>query len=190
MLFNFPLITYSHSVIIEAIASLKGELAGKEVELGVLLSSQTEQNPQVRALREGIAQLKEQLARLVRIPEDKKVTEDIFLSTSEVPELGIQYARLLRDFKVQETLFELLTQQHEMAKITEAKNTSTIQVLDAGVAADKKSKPARALIVLLATFVVGFLAVLYAFIREYGQQMGDGDRQLWSEIKKESILKK
>ena len=171
------------SVIIEAIASLKGELASKEVELGVLLASQTEQNPQVKALREAIVQLKEQLSRLVLSPEGEKVTEDIFLSTSEVPELGIQYARLLRDFKVQETLFELLTQQHEMAKITEAKNTSTIQVLDEGVVADKKSKPKRSLIVLLATFVVGFLAVLFAFIREYGQRMSAEDRIMWQEVK-------
>ncbi len=171
------------TAIIEAIASLKGDLASKEVQLGVLLSSQTERNPQVIALREGVLQLKEQLSQLEHSPEGKKVSGDIFLVTSALPGLGVQYARLLRDFKVEEALFEMLTQQHEMAKITEAKNTSTIQVLDEGVVADKKSKPSRSIIVLLATFIVGFFAVLFAFIREYGQRMSDEDRIIWQEVK-------
>ncbi len=171
------------TAIIEAIASLKGDLASKEVELGVLLSSQTEQNPQVIALREGVLQLKEQLSQLEHSPEGEKVSGDIFLATSAIPGLGVQYARLLRDFKVEEALFEMLTQQYEVAKITEAKNTSTIQVLDEGVVADKKSKPSRSIIVLLATFVVGFFAVLFAFIREYGQRMSDEDRIIWQEVK-------
>ena len=178
------------NAIIEALSTFKGELASKEVELGVLLSMQTEQSLQVKALREGINQLKKQISLLEEPAKGKTAVSDIFITTSAVPELAVQYSRLLRDFKVQETLFELLTKQYEMAKITEAKNTSTIQVLDDGVAADKKTKPMRVLIVFLATFIVGFFAVLYAFVREYSQQMGDKDRQIWQEIKKESAFKK
>lgn len=178
------------SAIIDAISRLKGELASKEVELGVLLSSQTEQNPQVMGLREGIFQIKEQLSRLERSPKGRKVSDDIFLSTSEVPELGIQYARLLRDFKIQETLYELLIKQYEVAKINEAKNTSTIQVLDEGVEADKKSKPRRSMIVIALTFVAGFCALIYAFIREYGQRLESEDQKLWNEIKNQMRLRK
>jgi len=178
------------SAIIEAIAQLRGELASKEVELGVLLSSQTDQNPQVIALREGIAQVKEQIARLERSPEGKKVSDDIFISTSDVPELGVQYARLLREFKVQETLYELLTKQYEVAKINEAKNTSTIQVLDSAIVSDKKSKPRRSMIVLAVTFVMGFCSLIFAFIREYGQRMEMEDRLLWLQIKENLSLRK
>ncbi len=178
------------TAIIEAISQLKGELASREVELGVLLSYQTEQNPQVKSLREGVAQLKEQIRKLERSPAGKKITDDIFIATSDVPELGIQYARVLRDFKVQETLFELLTKQYEIAKINEAKDTSTIQVLDEGAVPDRKSKPKRSLIVLLATFVVGFMAVLFAFVREYSQKMPDEDRGRWEEIKSAMRLRK
>jgi uncharacterized protein involved in exopolysaccharide biosynthesis len=178
------------TAIIEAIARLKGELASKEVELGVLLSMQTEQNPQVKKVRSSIAQLKDQLAKLERKPEGQNIPDDIFLATSAVPELGMKYARLLREFKIQETLFELLTKQYEMAKIQEAKNTSTLQVLDDAVPADKKSKPRRSLIVLVATFVVGFFAVIWAFMREYGQRMPDEDRKMWKEIKSELSLRR
>ena len=152
------------SAIIGAIASLKGELASKEVELGVLLSSQTEQNPQVVALREGIIQIKEQISKMERSPQGKKGSDDIFLATSEVPELGVQYARLLRDFKVQETLFELLTKQYELAKINEEKNTTSIQVLDNAVPSDGKTKPNRFAIVGLFTFCAFFISVLISFV--------------------------
>ncbi len=178
------------SAIIDAFATLKGELASKEVELGVLRSSQTDQNPQVKALREEITQIREQISQLEQSHDGKTSSADIFLATSEVPALGIQYARLLRDLKVQETLYELVTKQYEVAKISEAKNTSTIQVLDAAMVPDKKSKPRRSMIVLAATFAMGFFALIFAFIREYGQRMDKEDRLLWQKIKENISLKR
>lgn len=171
------------TAIIDAISKLRGELASKEVELGVLLTSQTEQNPQVRALREGIGQLKSQLRKLEGSSEGKKISQDIFITTADVPDVGLQYARLLRDFKVQETLFELLTKQYEVAKVSEAKNTSSLQVLDDAAVPDRKSKPKRALIVLMVTVTAGFMAVLWAFVHEFGARMNDEDRQRWHEIR-------
>lgn len=170
--------------VIEAISRLKGELASKEVELGVLRSYQTDQNPRVKALREAIAQLKEQIDRMQRSSKGKGA-EDVFIATSEVPELGLQYARLMRDFKVQETLYELVTKQYEMAKINEAKNTSEIQVLDQAFVPDRKSKPKRALIVILATFVVGLLTGFTALILDFSKQMEGEDRVRLQAIRRE-----
>ena len=92
----------------------------------------------------------------------------------------------MRDFKVQETLFELLTKQYEISKINEARNTSTIQVLDHATVPDKKSKPKRALIVFLITFSAGFLAVISAFVGDYLTKMPEEDRDRWAEIKREA----
>jgi uncharacterized protein involved in exopolysaccharide biosynthesis len=75
-----------------------------------------------------------------------------------VPELALQYARLFRQVKVQETLFTLLTSQYEQAKIAEARDTPTVQVLDTGIPADKKSRPR----ILLNTAVAGVLAFMIA----------------------------
>lgn len=178
------------TAIIEAIAKLKGELASREVELGVLRSYQTEQNPQVKAVRESIAQIREQIQQLEKSPDGQKAAGDIFIATSEVPEIGVQYARLLRDFKVQETLFELLTRQFEIAKIEAAKNISPIQVLDPAAAPDMKSKPRRSLIVLLATLVAGFLTVIGIFLFEYGRRMSDDDRRRWEAVKQALRLRR
>jgi uncharacterized protein involved in exopolysaccharide biosynthesis len=171
------------SAVIEGIAKLRGELASKEVELGVLLTSQTEQNPQVRALREGVGQLRNQLHKLEESSAGKKVSDDIFIAMSDVPDVGLQYARLLRDYKVQETLFELLSKQYEVAKINEAKNTSSLQVLDEAVVPDRKSKPKRRKTVTLATLVAGVLTVYLAFIREKVERMNEKDRQRLNEIR-------
>lgn len=171
------------SAIIEAISNLKGELASKEVELGVLLSYQTEQNPEVRSLREVIAQLKGQLRRMEQSPAGSKIADDIFITTASVPDLGIQYARHLRDFKAQETLFELLTKQYEVTKFNAAKNTSPLQVLDEAVVPDRKSKPKRELIVTVATFAAGLIAVLAALVREYWQRMSEADRLRWRAVR-------
>lgn len=168
--------------IIEAISELKGELASKEVALGVALSTQTEQNPQVKALREGIAQIKEQMRKWERSSAGKKVSGDIFITTADVPEMGVRYARLLREFKVQETIFELLTRQYEVAKIEEAKNTSTIQVLDPAGVPDRKSKPHRIRVVLVMTILAGFMAVFFAFVRGRIEQIDKENRQRWKEI--------
>ena len=178
------------SAIIGAIATLKGELASKEVELGVLLASQTEQNPQVAALREGIVQIQEQISKMERSPQGKNVSGDIFLATSEVPELGLQYARLLRDFKVQETLFELLTKQYEVAKISEAKNTSTIQVLDPATPPDRKSKPKRVMMVVLVTVLACLVAIVIALVRGLGSRLEGEDHQRWEQIKSQLWIKK
>ncbi len=172
--------------VIDSMSRLKGQITAREVELGVLLTSHTEQNPQVRALREGIAQLRAQLRNLQGSSPGARQSADIFITTAEVPDLGLQYARLLREFKVQETLYELLTNQYEVAKINEAKDSWPLQVLDRAYPPDEKSKPRRSRIVLLATFAAGMLAVMGAFVRE---MLDKADQELCREIKAAASIK-
>ena len=168
--------------VIEAIAELKGQLASKEIQLSMQSSFKTEQNLEIRSLQQAIGEIKAQITKLTQ-PSSEVAGEDVFVSTAGMPELGVQYPRLLRDFKVQETLYGLLTQQYELAKISEAKNTSTIQVLDEAVPADRKSKPKRTRIVLVTTFLAGLLAVFTVFILEAGDRMSAEDQQRWRKIK-------
>ena len=77
-------------------------------------------------------------------------TGNIFHSFSDIPELGTQLLRLKRELSIQNTLFTFLTQQYEEAKIQEARNTPTVQVLDIAVEPENKYKPFRVLIVLFS----------------------------------------
>src|SRR3990172_4270122 len=155
--------------VIEAMGTVKGHLMAKEVELQTLLSYATPNNPQAEILSTQVKELSERLREL----EEGKTNpgspsqKDIFIPTAKIPNLSLQYARLLRDAKVQQTLYELLTQQYEMARIQEAKDTPTVQVLDEAKVPERKSKPSRRQIVMLATITAGFFAIFLAFFLEY-----------------------
>jgi len=71
-----------------------------------------------------------------------------------------------REFKYQETLFELFAKQFEMAKVDEAREGATIQVLDAAQPPELKSKPRKALIAVLACLATGFALLLFVFVRQ------------------------
>lgn len=150
--------------IITAVAELRAQLAAKEVELSAMRAYATEQNPDYRQLREVVYGLRAQLAKVESNTSAAKGS--IFVPTGKVPEVGLEYIRKLRDVKYQETLFELLSKQFEMAKIDEAKDSAIIQVVDKALPPDKKSKPKRAVIVVLTTLLAFFIGILIAFYRE------------------------
>ena len=86
---------------------------------------------------------------------------------TNVPDLALQFGRLFRQVKVQETLFTLLTSQHEQAKIAEARDTPTVQVLDPAVPADKRSRPRLLLNLAVAGVLSLGVGVFLAFFLNY-----------------------
>jgi uncharacterized protein involved in exopolysaccharide biosynthesis len=73
---------------------------------------------------------------------------------------------LSRDAKIKEMLFELLTREYEIAKIEEAKSMPTIQVLDRAEPPERKCKPRRIQMVLLAGVTSLFVGVIVVLGRE------------------------
>ena len=149
-------------VIIETIGEVKGQLMAKEVALETLSSYATSENPLVGVLKTEVDGLRRRLDEL----SAGRVGKDIFIPTEKIPDIALNYARLLRDVKIQETLFTLLTQQYEMARIQEGKDSPTVQVLDTATPPDKKSKPKRGMIVAVSTLSGLLGSVIYAFLRE------------------------
>jgi uncharacterized protein involved in exopolysaccharide biosynthesis len=78
----------------------------------------------------------------------------------------VPYADLYRRVKVQETVFELLTQQYEMARIEEAKDLPVISVIDAPGIPEKKSFPPRVIFTLVFTFFVFAASSVLLLLRE------------------------
>jgi uncharacterized protein involved in exopolysaccharide biosynthesis len=171
----------------ETITGLKGEWASNGMELqGADLKY--EQTMQGNRLRDGVVSLKNQR----REPEQsaarnagKKVPGDIAVVPAAVSEMGLQYSKLWRDFRIQETLHEFLSLKYEEAKIEEANGSPVVQILDVASVPDKKSRPIRSLIVLLATFGAGCFVILAAFIREYIAFMPQNDCETWQQIKRQ-----
>lgn len=152
-------------VLIAAAANLRAEIAGKEVQLGAMRTFATVNNPEYVRLQQEISGLRAQL--------NKSETGmnlgrgDISVSTSRMPEVGLEYVRKLRDVKYNEAIFEVMSKQFEIAKLDEAKDSGTLQVLDDAVEPDRKSKPKRTLMVLMGAVLGGFLALCRAFYKEW-----------------------
>ncbi|MFH0809673.1 MAG: Wzz/FepE/Etk N-terminal domain-containing protein [Pseudomonadota bacterium] len=154
------------NAVISMFANLKTRLAANEVALSSLLSYATPNHPEVEVLRAEIAELKRQLTK---VETGGSGRSDLLLPSDTVPGVGVQYARLLRNVKYQEALWELLIQQYEMARIQEAKDTPTVQILDVGQVPQKKCKPRRTVIVLVLTAAALILGILIAFVLEYAE---------------------
>ncbi|MEN2984820.1 MAG: GumC family protein [Dictyoglomaceae bacterium] len=86
---------------------------------------------------------------------------------SQLPSLGLELGRLMREVKVQETIYTLLTSQYEQAKVNEAKENIVVQVVDYAVPPVKKSKPSTTLNVLIAGVSSIFLGIFLSFFLNF-----------------------
>ena len=86
--------------------------------------------------------------------------------------------------KTQEAILGQLTNQYEVTKLSEAKESSSFQVLDPAEAPTKKSKRKRSLIVNLATVTAFFISVFASFIGEFLERMSAEDRERLADIRK------
>lgn len=151
------------TALMEAVANLRAEVAAKEVALRSARTFGTTQNPQVQRLQAELAGLRDQLARL----EAQSGTEVGLVPLKNLPDAGLEYARLLRDLKFNETLHGLLLRQYEQARMSEANEPTVIQVVDEAVVPDKRIKPKRTLMVVLATVLGGFISLFGAFVLDF-----------------------
>jgi uncharacterized protein involved in exopolysaccharide biosynthesis len=144
--------------ILEPSAQLRAQIALREVQLGAIRIFATDQHPDIARLQHEIASMKRELTKL----EGGDGKAEPLPTTSA----GYENLRRFRDMKFLERLAELLTQQFEAAKIDEAKDISIVQVLDKAVEPDRKSKPMRIAIVLVAGLLAAVISVIWAFILE------------------------
>ena len=136
--------------IIEGIGRLRAMIAAKEVEATVLRSFATSQNPDLQRVEEEIRALRSELEK---VETSKGHGFDPLMPSGRVPEMGAEYLRKLRKLKYNETLYELLSKQYELAKLDEARDAVVIQVIDRAVPPERKSRPERAMIVIVSAFL-------------------------------------
>jgi uncharacterized protein involved in exopolysaccharide biosynthesis len=131
----------------EAYARLKAEATAAEVRLQVLRGSLADDTPEVRQQQAGLAALREQLARTAQASDAAG---------------GADYIGKYREFKYQETLFELYARQFELARTDESREGTLIQVVDPATPPEKKSRPKRSVVTL--TSALGALLALTALV--------------------------
>jgi uncharacterized protein involved in exopolysaccharide biosynthesis len=147
--------------MVEAAAILQGQLIAVQAELSGLQQIYANTNVRVRAAEARVNELKKKLNEIgdAGTQGDLKNDNSLYPSIRKLPLLGVTYADLYRQTKIQETVYQLLTQQYELAKVQEAKEIPIVKVLDAALVPTKKSFPPRAVIIVLGT-ILGIALVM------------------------------
>jgi uncharacterized protein involved in exopolysaccharide biosynthesis len=149
--------------MVEAAATLQGQLIAAQAELSGLRQIYTNNNVRVRAAEARMGELQKRLNEIGGAGTQSELKNDnsLYPSIRKLPLLGVTYADLYRQTKIQETVYELLTEQYELAKVQEAKEIPTVKVLDAAIVPTKKSFPPRAVIVVLGTMLGTTLTITW-----------------------------
>jgi uncharacterized protein involved in exopolysaccharide biosynthesis len=169
--------------MIEAAATLEGQLIAAETELQGLKQLYANGNVRVRATQARVEELRQQLGKNVSGNSNGLATangldrQSLFPSIQELPALGVGYADLYRNTKIQEAVFQTLTQEYELAKVQEAKETPSVKVLDPPDVPEKKSFPPRLLIVTLGAILAIASSVSWVFDERAWDRAGQEDPQ-------------
>jgi len=150
---------------VEAAGKLQGELIAAESELSGLKAQYTDDNMRVREVRGRIDELQRQLRKMSGVGDNVNgadLTADQLLpSVRKLPLLGFTYYDLYRQVTMQDTIYETLTKQYELAKVQEAKEIPPIKVLDEPDVPERKSSPHRAIIVVLGFLLSAFAGITW-----------------------------
>jgi len=154
--------------MIEATATIQAQIMAQEVQLQVMGTYLASNNPEMARIQSSISELRKQLQIMESGKSGKEHLPGDRLrpAITSVPALALEYGRMTRDLKVQETLYALLVSQYEQAKLSEARDTPTVQVLDPAIPAERKSRPKISLNVLIAGMMSLLIGIFWAFIRE------------------------
>ena len=179
--------------MVETEAQLVGNLVAAQSELESLQQIYTNNNIRVRTLRARVSALKHQVENMSGNKADLKSDESQiagdFPSIRKLPLLGVQWANLYRETKIQEAVYELLTQQYEMSKIQEAKEIPTVKVLDPPGVPEKKSFPPRIIIVILGSILSFVFAGVFVLASSTWRSSQSPEKmlatQIWKEIRDE-----
>lgn len=161
---------------IEAVAQLQAKLTAAEIQLQVMQSYLSPDNPDVIKME---LQIKEMEKQISKMEYGKNTTAGDTNSTFnplnpafvKMPGLGLDLARLIREVKTQEALYTLLVSQYEQAKIQESRDTPTVVVLDKAVLPERKIKPKILINIMLALVASAFISIFLAFFLDHLQTL-------------------
>jgi len=128
-----------------AVAQLTAQLTSQEIQLDVLRRTFADSSQEVKSLQQAVAVLRDKIARLQGNGGSGSLP-----GFEQIPERGQEYLHLMRKFKTAEAVHDMLVKQYEVAKLNSENDVSTIQVIQKALVPERKSKPLRRKIVLIA----------------------------------------
>ena len=179
---------------IVAAANLSTDIYQIEIELGIKEKTFGKNHTEIRALKSELNEYRKNLHRLFEESENPVEggiagdEDKLFIPFSKAPEVEIEFIRVKRELEVQNTIFEMLTTLYEQAKIEEAKDTPTIQVLDKAIPPEKKYKPRRALMVTVWSGLALVFSIILAFLFDYMERVSSAGNKNSEKVNKLKML--
>ena len=155
-------VAFQSRATLESDFKLREEIIEARSQLAGLEQTYSKDNVRVLTARARLAALQQQMDKAnggtnTTAPSGN---DPSYPSTEELPALGVTYSDLDRRLRMDEQVWEALTKQYEQSKVQEAKEIPTVRVLDPANLPQRKSGPARTVIVLFGTFLSFFAAVI------------------------------
>jgi capsule polysaccharide export protein KpsE/RkpR len=166
--------------MVDAGAKLQGQLIVGESELDSLRQIYGNENVRVRAAEARNSILRRELTRESEQGSQTAYSVDIegthpYPALRQLPQLGVRWANLYRDVRIHETVFDLLSEEYETARIEEAKSIPTVSVFDAPGIPEKKSGPYRVLIILTSTLLSLIMTGIFLLMKRTWLEMSEDD---------------
>ncbi|HEV2578135.1 MAG TPA: lipopolysaccharide biosynthesis protein [Acidobacteriaceae bacterium] len=175
-------ITAQTRAMVDVGARLQGEIVAERSGLESMRQVYTDDNIRVREAEARIGVLQRELNKLAgssspdasaALPE--QTAGELYPPLRQLPRLAVRYVDLYRRVKVQEAVFELLTQQYEMSRIEEAKDIPVVRVIDPPGIPEKKSFPPRVILSAVLTFLAFAAASALLLLRERWANVDNAD---------------
>lgn len=163
--------------IVETIARLRAQISAKEIQLNSMRAFVTETNVEFVRTQQELVSLRAELSRL-----ENGGAGNGSVKGNESSQ-GFESIKLLREVKYRQMLYELLAKQYEVARLDEAKDLSSLQVLDAAVEPERRAKPKRGFIVIGSTLLGLLAGIAGAFILELRRRATAENQKKWKELK-------
>jgi capsule polysaccharide export protein KpsE/RkpR len=156
--------------MVDAGAKLQGQLIVGESELDSLRQVYGSGNVRVRAAEARNSILQRELERESGYSGRETQDTDIdathpYPALRQLPQLGVRWANLYRSVRIHETVFDLLSEEYETARIEEVKSIPSVSVIDFPGLPERKSGPHRMLIVMLSTMFSVVLTGIFLLAR-------------------------
>ncbi len=165
--------------LIQSAASLRAQIAAKQVEIRAMRSYAGDHNADLMLSEQQLAGWQAELGRVTGSSSGSG--DGPMLSGNQVPDVELLYAKKVRDVKYYETIFDLFAKQFEMAKLDEAREGSRMQVMAAATVPDKRSGPPR-LLIIIGFILGGFLLASVSSVFAEGFRDLRRDPQHWAQV--------
>jgi uncharacterized protein involved in exopolysaccharide biosynthesis len=163
--------------MVESGAILEGQVIAAQAEVEGLQQVYTPNNVRVRSAQARLSELQRKLQQMggtadeTAAPPSGANDQQLYPAIRQLPLLGVEWADLYRDVKIEETVFQLLTTQYELARMEEARETPVLNIVDPANVPERKSFPPRLMLIVGSTFVCVALAAVWILAIEGWQRV-------------------